>query len=944
MNPALRTLEEWTTHQDYLWFLALLAWAGVMIGEWRHKGQRPGDAPRYWLVTLAASGIATAALELVLLAQDIAFPYTRLDAAMGAAQALGAASLGWGACQGRKRAEAWRAVILLLVAGGATLRVWRPVEGGVVICLVQGVATLGLIRRTRESIPALAGPWLVIAPAVATYGPLAYAIDHGRKTTDWSHFSLVAAGTLMGAGVVLASELWQRRLRQVMPENAAAAAALRRDLRRALMVLACWLLGGVLLAVWYGRLARRAFEENLLRRMETAVLALDGDMLSAAFGPALRVEGVESKKYPDGTPVEVARTPRTSDPVYGKLRTQMARIREQNPDFRLFYIVALRQGLLLEFASERRRTPEPDTRVVTRRAKPDDLLHLADRRSFLEGPQRRRWGPVFSAQAPIFHPTTGQILGWLVADINATRWLVTFTQARLQTMALVGAGVGLWALAVAYRLRRESRDAAEQKAAAAAAADRMKSVFLAKVSHELRTPIQSVLGYGELLAAAPLSDLHRTWLTSLRSHGDIMLRLVNDLIELGALQSGAFQLELAPVRLPALVDECAASLRPAAAERGLELQINLAPDVPESVTADGVRLRQVLLNLLNNAVKFTPKGHVRLDVNRDESGRIEFVVSDTGPGFPPALRQRLFQPFTRLDPASAGSGLGLALVHGLCAAMGGSVRLSDDVEHGATFVVSLPLPSHESSAPSTFPVAATGGTLRGLDVVVAEDNTLVRELLVTFLADNGAEVFAAMDGPAAVALTREKRPDVLLLDIALPSMDGIAVAQALRDSGMTDLRIIGLSAHAGPGDEARARAAGMDDFFTKPVSLARLGAALVRQPRPEPARVALGASVSDERLRARLVGEFARETPRVLEEIRLALDARDWPRLRNRAHYLKNSADILGASDLQQACRRLEAIDDTTQVAVVRGFVDAVANAIPEKALALAESSSADPR
>src|SRR5688500_1252242 len=259
------------------------------------------------------------------------------------------------------------------------------------------------------------------------------------------------------------------------------------------------------------------------------------------------------------------------------------------------------------------------------------------------------------------------MIGWLVAELEATRWTVTFTQARLQTMALVGAGVGLWALAVAYRLRRESRDAAEQTAAAAAAADRMKSAFLAKVSHELRTPIQSVLGYGELLAGAPLSDAHRVWLNALRSHGDIMLRLVNDLIDLGALQSGAFQLQIAPIPLRALINDCVAALRPAAAARGLALQVELAADIPEVVATDGVRLRQILLNLLTNAVKFTAVGSVSLTVRAASDHRVQFVVSDTGPGIAPVLRGRLFQPFTRLDPTSGGSGLGLALVHGLCA-------------------------------------------------------------------------------------------------------------------------------------------------------------------------------------------------------------------------------------------------------------------------------------
>jgi signal transduction histidine kinase/CheY-like chemotaxis protein len=531
------------------------------------------------------------------------------------------------------------------------------------------------------------------------------------------------------------------------------------------------------------------------------------------------------------------------------------------------------------------------------------------------------------------------MIGWLVADIEATRWTATFTQARLQTMALVGAGVGLWALAIAYRLRREARDAAEQKAAAAAAADRMKSAFLAKVSHELRTPIQSVLGYGELLASAPLSDTHRAWLAALRSHGDIMLRLVNDLIDLGALQSGAFQLEVAPIRLRGLIDDCVTALQPAATERRITLQVEIGREVPDAVAADAVRLRQILLNLLTNAVKFTTDGSVSLTVRRPNGGAVEFIVADTGPGIPPELRARLFQPFTRLDPASGGSGLGLALVHGLCTAMGGTVAFSD-AARGATFIVRLPLPDRELTR--SVPAATSAGpSLSGLRVAVAEDNTLVRELLVAFLLEHGANVVVASDGPSALTVVRANQPDVLLLDIALPGLDGIAVATDLRRTA-SSLRIIGLSAHASPQDESRARAAGMDEFFTKPVSLSRLAETLARR-RGNATRITDSrGDIVDQRLRMRLAADFANETPRLLDEMHAALAVRDWARLRDRAHYLKNSADILGNARLQEACRRLASIADSEPVAVVRELLDAVAGAIPERAFASAECSPAD--
>lgn len=927
MNPALRLLEAWTTHQDYLWFLALIAWGGVIGAELPRRQHESGER-NGWLIGFAASCMAGALLELVLLAQNLITPYTRLDAAMGCVQALGTGALAWRATQGRRFRGSWLAVTWVLLAAMALARMDAPEEAGWVLAAIHVVTVVMLVTASPRPVTPRAAVPLLLLPIVATHGPWAYGIMEGRSTTDWSRFAVLAAAISMAAGIVFAAEAWRRRLDQVAKELQSAE-ALRRSLRRAVVVLAVWLLGGFFLAVWYGRMARQGYEEALLRRVETAVLALDERALVEALGPELRISDLAQERYPNGRPVVVATVPRTRAPVYAALRAQMARVRSHNHDFRYLYIATWRAGQLLVLNSLPR-TDEAITHVVHHAVTPADLERLAAGRSFVEGPVTSDgWSPQFSAKAALRHPDTNQFLGWLVADVAATRWMTTFTQARLQTMALVAAGVGLWALAVAYRLRREARDAAEQKAAAAAAADRMKSAFLAKVSHELRTPIQSVLGYGEMLESAVVTETHRGWLTALRSHGDIMLRLVNDLIDLGALQSGAFQLEPGPVEIRALVADCTTALRPAARAKGLAFECDVAGTVPAWVRADGVRLRQVLLNLLTNAVKFTPLGRVRLEVCAAPGGVVEFFISDTGPGIAGSLRARLFQPFARLDPAAGGgSGLGLALVQGLCGVMGGSVRLAENTTAGATFVVELPLPACEP--PGGTPVVAEATTdvpgFAGLRILIAEDNTLVRELLVAFLRERGAAVTVAVDGVTALTLARAESPDVLLLDIALPGMDGIAVAEALRRDGPARLRIIGLSAHVGPQDEARARAAGMDVFLSKPVRLAQLAEVIVQQMQAPDE----GAErITDPRLRARLVSQFAHETPGILAEMREALAATDWVRLRGRAHYLKNSADVLGVSGLQRACDRLAGLETAPDPALARRLLDAVEASVP---------------
>lgn len=937
MTSFLRLLEEWSTHQDYVWFLALLAWGGVIAAEIRRGENHRIVLGHGWLVALAAAAIGGALAELLLLAQRLLTPYVFFDAAMGAATAAGTAALAWHACAGRPRAASLRRLAIAACVALAGARILFPVTAGYGLAIAQALALWAIVRRRPGSLPAVVALALALAPILATHGPWASALGHGRKTTDWSHFALAAALTSLLAGGWLVALAWRRRLHESVPEFARGT-ALHRDLRRATAWLAAWLIAGVLLAVWYGRVARRSFEENLLRRAETCVAALEPRLLNEALVPELQITSIRREFYSDGRPINVATVPYSAQPKYGELRAQLVRLRERNPDATGLFIAIPRQGHLLVLSSVARTTP--GIRHVARSLGelPDDetLRH----RPHLHGPTHdEHIGSRVSARVPLFHSQTQALLGWLTLEIEAAHWMATFVQARLQTMVLVAAGVGLWIVAVAYRLRREARDAAERKATEAAAADRMKSAFLAKVSHELRTPIQSVLGYGELLGSAPLAEPHRSFLTALRSHGDLMLRLVNDLIDLGALQSGAFRLEVAPVNLPALVADCASAVRPAVVEKRLDFAVTLAPDLPAWVRTDGVRLRQVLLNLLNNAVKFTRKGGVTLTV-RSRENAVEFSIADTGPGIPAAQRSRLFQPFARLDPAAGGgSGLGLALVQGMCGAMGGEVRLAE-TSPGCTFVVQLPLGSC-AAPPREVPAPETGVSLGGLRVVLAEDNTLVRDLLGAFLHGQGVLTSVALDGPTAIALTREQRPDVLLLDIALPGLDGIAVAQELRRAGPAGLRIIGLSAHATLEDERRARAAGMHEFLAKPVSLAELARVLAQNarrsgPSPEPT-AGLPAA-----LRAQLASQFVAETPLVLDALRAALANQDWPRLRDRAHYLKNSADIIGAADLQSACRKLSALADAEAAHGATSLVAEVESAVAARILNLAETLPAD--
>ena len=908
MNTFLRTLEDWTSYQDYAWFITTLAWSAVVAGTWPWSRERwrPGEG---WLFALSISVVLGAGLEIALLVQHLDTPYEKFDAAMGLAQAIGVGAVWWPSVNRAQRYTAIAAALGgLLIALAAGRLIWpMEVKGpplAPLLCtgalvLVGAFGVLRLLRReaglTTPGLRTGLCLW-VLSGAIATHGPLAIVAGIPRRSTDLSHLALPAALLLAAGGVSLAFAAWRQRFAELPL------------VKRSLWLLAAWLVAGLGFAVWSGRDARLSFEENLLRRASTGAALLDVTAVRNALGPSLRITSVKQKRYPTGEPVTVANvTNGLSDEIH-VLRSVLHRLHVANPDVLYTFLLTPRDGWMLVAATSTEHPKDPTLATILRPVEEADFERLARNESFLVGPFRSStFGAKFAAYAPVGADENGKHpMGWLVFQLDAVAWTKSFLRARLQAMVLVAAGVWLWGLGLAYRLRRERMADAEKRAVAAAAADRVKSAFLAKVSHELRTPLQSLLGYSELLERTPLAPEPRAWVNAVRTHGEIMLRLVSDLIDLGTLQAGAFRLRVGRVHLSQLATECIEALRPRAEAKGLGLSLACEPRAPVWVEGDAVRLRQILLNLMSNAVKYTEHGSVHLTLSRHSPFGVRFAVRDTGPGIPLERRAELFRPFTRLtqDETAEGSGVGLALVSGLCVAMSGSVRLEDREGGGSVFIVELPLeelpdPVTESAQDETRSV------LTGLRVVVADDNTLVRELLTISLRDYGADVVAVTDGEEAVRACTRHSPHAVVLDLSMPHLDGFGAARAIR-AAATENRplIIGLSAHAQQGDETAALAAGMDHFLVKPVRLTSLATMLQAglhgpvesKPPLEDARPALIAS-----LRA----HYERETPQVLSAMHAAFGAGNWQELRRRAHYLKNSADVIGAVALAADCREL---------------------------------------
>ncbi|MTD45165.1 response regulator [Conexibacter sp. W3-3-2] len=428
--------------------------------------------------------------------------------------------------------------------------------------------------------------------------------------------------------------------------------------------------------------------------------------------------------------------------------------------------------------------------------------------------------------------------GFVPVGSRLAPWLVLL--AGLLTSAafvVVGRIAERWRR-LAGRLAAQAEDLRRARADAEAATD-AKAAFLATMSHEIRTPMNAVVGMSALLADGLTDEHQRGQAEVIRSSGDHLLRVIDDILEVSKLEAGKVVLE----ELAFSPRDCAtgvvALLRADAERADVTLAVEVAPGVPDHVTGDPGRLRQVLLNLVANAVRFTPAGgRVTLTIDpADTAGgpRLRFAVRDTGPGIDAAVHERLFAAFEQADPSTTrthgGTGLGLTISQELVGLMGGRIAIDSAPGRGATFRFAIPLPA---AAPPP-PLAAqhpAPGAVASLRVLVAEDSAVNQTVARTLLERLGHEVEIVGDGAAALEAVERHPFDVVLLDLRMPVLDGLAVARAIRaridrEAGPW---LVAMTADVLPEHREQARAAGMHDFLAKPVTLPALDATLRRVP------------------------------------------------------------------------------------------------------------------
>jgi signal transduction histidine kinase/CheY-like chemotaxis protein len=390
------------------------------------------------------------------------------------------------------------------------------------------------------------------------------------------------------------------------------------------------------------------------------------------------------------------------------------------------------------------------------------------------------------------------------------------------------------------------REALGAETRRADAASRAKSDFLASMSHELRTPLNGLLGFARLLRAAPLEDPYRRYVELLNDSGKHLYALINDILDFSKIEAGMMAFEDTAIELRSLIDGAVAIAAPAAAEKRLTLESRLDERLATFVRGDPNRVRQVLLNLITNAIKFTTSGGVQIRVIQTDGARVRFEIQDTGIGIALVDQTKLFRRFEQLDPGTSrshgGTGLGLAISASLVRLMAGEIGVTSQLGAGATFWFELPLPpiphaELNPDRPHRRGVATDPS--RSLSILVAEDVPMNQMLVQSLLDSLGHRCEIVENGQEAVEAAATTRYDVILMDLQMPVMNGLDAARAIRafTAPASLVPIIALTANAFAEDIAACKAAGMNDFVPKPLDFDRLTMAIDRWAEAVPAEM-----------------------------------------------------------------------------------------------------------
>ncbi|WP_428566320.1 MAG: PAS domain-containing protein [Solidesulfovibrio sp. DCME] len=499
----------------------------------------------------------------------------------------------------------------------------------------------------------------------------------------------------------------------------------------------------------------------------------------------------------------------------------------------------------------------------------------------------------------------------------------------------------------------------------AEAASQAKGAFLANMSHEIRTPLNAVLGYVQLMRGDRLETRQRERLAVVEESAAALLSIINDILDYSKIEAGRMELKAETFDLERCLEAVLKEQEVLAHEKRLALVLAIGPEVPRTIRGDGLRLRQVLRNLVNNAVKYTEQGGVTLRAERlgeapsaePGGGRVtlRLSVADTGVGIAPQQQETIFDSFTQVDTGltkrQAGTGLGLAICRRLAGLMGGEVHLRSTPGRGSTFWLDCPF-EVEAAAPRQIgetPFPACSASPSRLRILLVEDNRVNRLFAADLLESRGHEVVVAENGRAALEFLAAERVDVVLMDIQMPVMDGLTATRAIRAGHMNidpNLPVIGLSAYAMDQERERFLAAGLDDYITKPIDVDGFFLA-VREVLAHRGRLPAGDGAAREEkafdapalfrlyrdktgLLVRVGREFVASVPEQVNALELAAGEGDMRVCERVAHTLKGNAAMFGAKVMRMLAAEMEVAAAAGDVARVRGQVPGLRQACRE--------------